>query len=320
MATGDLNGDARVDLVAVNVLSSLSVLLNTTPSPTSPGAPTIGSAVLGFESATVSWTAPASEGGSPLTGYVVTPYIGSVAQTPVVFPSTATTQTVTGLTNGTTYTFTVAATNAVATGSESAASNAVTPAVTVPTAPTIGIAIAGNQAATVSWSAPASDGGSPVTAYVITAYVGFAPVKTVIAGPLATTRTVTGLTNGTTYRFRVRAHNNLGAGSFSKTSNAVTPPPMAPGAPTIGTATSGYELATISWTAPAYNGGSPLTGYIVTPYIGFFAQPSQTFNSTGTIQTFTGLSNGVTYRFKVAAINGIGTGPTSKVTNPVVPG
>ena len=61
--------------------------------------------------ATVTWTAPASTGGSPLTGYVVTPFIAGVAQTPVTFTTTATSQMITGLTNGTTYTFKVAATN-----------------------------------------------------------------------------------------------------------------------------------------------------------------------------------------------------------------
>ena len=98
----------------------------------------------GDASASVSWTAPASDGGSAVTGYAVTPYIGAVAQTPSVFSSTATTQDVTGLTNGTTYTFTVAAINAVGTGSQSDLSNPVTPA-TVPGAPTGVTAWAGTR-------------------------------------------------------------------------------------------------------------------------------------------------------------------------------
>ena len=81
-----------------------------------------------------------------------------------------TSDTVTGLTNGTAYTFTVAAINSVGTGPASAASNSVTPApvVTVPGAPTIGTATAGNASATVTWTAPASNGGSAITGYVIT--------------------------------------------------------------------------------------------------------------------------------------------------------
>jgi hypothetical protein len=82
----------------------------------------------GNASATVSWTAP-SNGGSPITSYTVTPFIGATAQTPTVVTGNppATSTTVTGLTNGTAYTFKVTATNAIGTGPASAASNAVTP-------------------------------------------------------------------------------------------------------------------------------------------------------------------------------------------------
>ena len=72
---------------------------------------------------------------------MVTPYVGAVAQTPVNTGSTGTSFVVTGLTDGTTYTFKVAALNAIGTGPDSAASNAVTPA-SVPGAPTIGTATA----------------------------------------------------------------------------------------------------------------------------------------------------------------------------------
>jgi alpha-tubulin suppressor-like RCC1 family protein len=98
-----------------------------TTTTSAPGAPAIGTALAGDGHAVVSWTAPASTGGSPITAYVVTPYIGTIAQTPVPFASDATTQTVTGLTNGTSYTFRVTASNAIGTGTASAASNVVTP-------------------------------------------------------------------------------------------------------------------------------------------------------------------------------------------------
>ena len=92
----------------------------------------------GNASVALTWTAPASDGGSPITGYRITPYIGTVAQTPVLTGSPATNFNVTGLTNGTTYTFTVAAINAVGTGPDSAASPPLTPVATptVPGAPT----------------------------------------------------------------------------------------------------------------------------------------------------------------------------------------
>ncbi len=101
---------------------------NQSSNATAPGAPTNVSATAGDATATVSWTAP-SNGGSPITSYTVTPYIGSTAQTPTVVNGTppVTNATVNGLTNGTAYTFTVTATNGVGTGPASAASNSVTP-------------------------------------------------------------------------------------------------------------------------------------------------------------------------------------------------
>ena len=81
--------------------------------------------------------------------------------------------TVTGLTNGTSYTFTVTATNGVGTGPASGASNSVVPAtVTVPGAPTGVSAVAGDAQATVSFSAPVSNGGSPITSYTVTSSPG----------------------------------------------------------------------------------------------------------------------------------------------------
>jgi Fibronectin type III domain len=94
----------------------------------------------------------------------------------------------------------------------------------VPGPPTIlRNATAGNGQATVSWLAPASDGGSPITGYVVDAYVGYDPVKVWIFNSTSTTRTVTGLTNGTQYRFRVRAYNTIGISGYSKVTNPVTP-------------------------------------------------------------------------------------------------
>jgi Domain of unknown function (DUF1929)/Fibronectin type III domain/Glyoxal oxidase N-terminus len=96
--------------------------------PTVPSAPSGVSATAGDGSATVTWTAP-GDGGSPITSYTVTPYVGTTAQAATTVTGTppATTAAVTGLTNGTAYTFTVSATNAVGTGPASAASAAVTP-------------------------------------------------------------------------------------------------------------------------------------------------------------------------------------------------
>ncbi|MBK8478756.1 MAG: fibronectin type III domain-containing protein [Opitutaceae bacterium] len=94
---------------------------------TTPGAPTAVTAVDGNGFATVSFTAPSIQGAATISSYTVTAWSGGVAVT----TATGTTSpiTVTGLTNGTAYTFTVAATNSFGTGAASAASNAVTPAI-----------------------------------------------------------------------------------------------------------------------------------------------------------------------------------------------
>lgn len=90
--------------------------------PVVPGAPTIGTATPGVGSASVTFTAPANNGGSPIINYRVTSTPGGITATGSASPIT-----VTGLTAAVAYTFTVAAQNAVGFGSESAASNSATP-------------------------------------------------------------------------------------------------------------------------------------------------------------------------------------------------
>jgi hypothetical protein len=107
-------------------LDDVSVTNSQSAPPTAPTAPANVSASAGNASATVGWTAP-SDDGSPITSYTVTPYIGSAAQTPVTVSGSTTVAAISGLTDGTSYTFTVTATNAVGTGPASTASNAVTP-------------------------------------------------------------------------------------------------------------------------------------------------------------------------------------------------
>jgi hypothetical protein len=120
-------GPSTVWLMSTVVLKS-----GTAAPPSAPAAPTGVTAAAGNASATVSWNAPAS-GGSPITSYTITPYIGTIAQTPTTITGSppATSTTISGLTNNTTYTFTVAATNAIGTGPASSASNSVTPAAVI---------------------------------------------------------------------------------------------------------------------------------------------------------------------------------------------
>ena len=277
--------------------------------PTVPGAPTAVTAVAGNGAATVSWAAPASTGGSPITSYTVTASPGGATST----ISGSTSAVVSGLTNGTAYTFVVTAANTVGTGAPSAPSAPVTPsAPTVPGAPTSVTAVAGNTSATVSWVAPANNGGSPITSYTVTATPGGATAT--ISG--ATSAVVGGLTNGTAYTFVVTAANSVGTGAPSAPSAPVTPSaPTVPGAPTSVTAVAGNTSATVSWVAPASTGGSPITSYTVT------ASPG---GATATISGATsavvgGLTNGTAYTFVVTATNSVGTGAPSVASPPVTP-
>ncbi len=188
-----------------------------------PGQPTAVSAASGgLTSANVTWTAPAS--GGPVSSYRVTPYIGAAAQAPKTVPATDTSATVTGLTNGTTYTFRVEAVNANGPGPMSAASNAVTPlTAVVPAPPTAVLARPATSSAQVSWTAPASNGDSAITSQTVIPYIAGVAQTPVNVSALATSATITGLTNGTTYTFRVRANNAIGQGPASSASSAVTP-------------------------------------------------------------------------------------------------
>ncbi|MFE7329402.1 fibronectin type III domain-containing protein, partial [Streptomyces sp. NPDC057565] len=179
-----------------------------------PEAPSGVSATGGNQRATVSWAAPSSNG-SPITSYTVTASPGGATAT----TTGATFATMTGLNNGTSYTFTVTATNAIGTGRASAPSAPLTPAPQPPSAPTDVQATAANANAVISWNPPSDDGGSAVTGYTVKASPGGATFTTTGA----TSATMTGLANGTTYTFTVTATNEVGTGRASQASNAVTP-------------------------------------------------------------------------------------------------
>jgi hypothetical protein len=187
-----------------------------------PGQATNVTATAQTGGASVSWTAPTT-GGAP-SSYTVTPYVGSTAQAPTTVSAPATNATVSGLTAGTSYTFTVTASNTAGSGPASAPSNAVTPTSTGPSAPLNVTATPATSQAQVNWSAPASNGGSPLTGYTITPYIGStAQTPIQVNNGSATAATVTGLTNGTSYTFTVTATNSGGSGQASSASSAVTP-------------------------------------------------------------------------------------------------
>ena len=186
-----------------------------------PGTPTGVSGTAGNAKVTLSWTAPSS--GSPITGYEITPYVSGVAQTAVLTGSTATSHTVEGLTNGTAYTFTVAAINKNGTGTASAQSAALTPqapavapANTAPPVASGKVAI-GHPLACTSGTWTGSP--EPVLSYA------WLRDGVPIGGALASTYTTVPADAGAAIGCEVTAANS--AGSAAATSNTIEMP--APG-------------------------------------------------------------------------------------------
>jgi len=188
-----------------------------------------------------------------------------------------------------------------------------------PGAPPIGTATAGNGSAVVRWRVPA-DNGSAILGYEVralnaaNAQVGAAR----LVAPGATSATVFGLVNGTKYRLQVRARNARGTGAYSSLSNTVTPV-GAPAAPMIKTASSGVAggaiNATARWAPPASDGGSIITGYVVTALqmsaTGTVVRQSTSRILVASVRSLTMTLPAGNYKFVVRARNAKGMGATS---------
>ena len=313
--TGLVNGQTYSFKVSAHNLAGSgpwSEAVTATPSPaqTVPGVPIDLVATPGNAQVSMSWKAPTSNGGAAIDYYIVYQNGTDIAHT------TLTTKSVSGLINGVSYKFEVAAHNSVGPGPQSGPMTCVP--LTIPGTPSGLSADPGNGRVSLSWSIPSSNGGAVIDYYIV--YQN----GTDIAHQTSNSLIVSGLTNGVSYTFKVAAHNIAGNGPQSSgvatTPMAVTTAPTVPGIPTGLAATSGSAQVSLSWTAPASNGGALIDYYIV------YLNGSDVQHSTGTAASVTGLDNGQTYDFSVAAHNSAGAGiqtPSVSVTlNPstAVPG
>ncbi|MBI4339745.1 MAG: fibronectin type III domain-containing protein, partial [Chloroflexi bacterium] len=275
-----------------------------------PDPPTGVQAVAGDKQATLSWIAPLFDGGRPVTGYQVTGSPGGGCSVGNVL-----TCTVSGLANGTAYTFTVRAENLAGLGATSTPSNIVTPAGKPEPPPGAVTAVAGNKQATVKWNA-ASNGGSPLLTYTVTSTPDG---KTATVNGATLEATVGGLTNGKKYFFNVTASNQHGASDPSAPSDEVTPLGV-PGAPTALKVTPGDTQVTVEWVPPADTGGSDITANIISVFSGTTAVLVKTVDVGAVTKTdVTGLINGRSYTLKVRAVTDVGEGPDSQASSPVKP-
>ena len=227
--------------------------------------------------------------------------------------------TVTGLSNGTQYSFKVRALTVSGSGGPSATSNVVRPAAALPAGAPTGLgAVAGNHSVTLSFTAPVDDGGAPIQSFDYS-FDGVNWLTLSYTGGPAVTGTVTGLTSGTAYVFQVQGWTSAGSGYPSSASASVTPYGLA-SAPTNLTATAGNTGAGLAFTVPA-NGGSPITGYEYNLDDHWTALANVTVSGSNASVTVTGLVNGIAYSVRVRAVTVAGPGPgTANVSvTPVAP-
>ena len=301
--------------------SAASGSQSATPTATlvAPDTPFGLSATPGNQRVRLSWVQPS--GGAALTHYEYE-LDGSGAWTST--GSTAPSYTVTGLTNEQSYSFRVRAVNSAGPSGASASQSA-TPTVTEPEAPQRLRSSPGDGQVRLRWTAPANDGGDPITHYEYELDFSGTWIST---GSAATSHTVRGLVNGRTYTFRVRAVNAQGNGDvvmLQATPSPSTggggggrgPRTTAPDAPRNLTAAAADGVVTLSWDAPFGTGGAPITDYE------YRIDGEGEWISIGSVKrmhTITGLTGGTVHVFRVRAVNRIGAGRASdpaEVTLPV---
>lgn len=267
--------------------------------------------------ASVNWTAPASRmvdandyavtpgnNGSPITSYTASASPGN--QNASTSDGVTTHVLVDGLTDGTSYTFTVTATNAIGTGPASAASNPATPSGQpfAPSAPVHTVNHPEDGQATLSWNPPSvqgdgtpGDNGAPITGYTLTASPGGATVTV-----SDTTAVFTGLTDGTTYTFTVAATNSKGTGQPSAPSAPllVAGPPAPPG--DLQALADNHSIS-ITW-QPSQTHGTPVTDYHLMVDPGDTDQlldPASVCSGSVCSYTINGLDAGTDYDVMLAA-------------------
>ncbi len=307
--TGLTNGQTYYYKVsAVNGVGEgpLSNEASATPS-TVPAPPSNLVAVRGDAQVVLSWNAPASNGGSAITGYKVYRGESPGGESLLIEIGNVLTYTDTGLLNGQTYFFKVSAINIVGEGALSSEASA-TPAA-VPFAPQSPTATSGNAQVVLGWSPPWSDGGSPITNYTV--YRGTAQGGEVLLTTLGNVLTFTdvSLTNGQIYYYKVSAMNDVGEGALSTEVSAT--PATVPSAPQGLTATPGNVQVSLAWSTPLSNGGSAITGYKV--YRGTSPGGESLLTTLGNVLSYvdTAVTNGQTYYYKVSAVNQKGDSPQS---------
>ena len=286
-----------------------------------PSVPLNPSATAGTDSLIITWSAPTSNGGIPITSYTATAYdaLGNVAGSCTYLATNpeSNTCTITGLMAGP-YTTKIVATNAAGNSPEATTAPAAPIHATAPGAPLSASATGGQLQATISWTPSTDDGGSPITSYtaeLLQNGVVIGSCVYTVTLPETDTCTVNGVPEGD-YDVRVTATNVVGASSSTTTTVTVLPNTSAPSAPLNPSATSNDDgQTTVTWSAPTDDGGSPVTSYTATAYDSTGAEIGSCTYVVGEPETdscvITGLTNAVTYSVEVVATNSAGESVSS---------
>lgn len=311
----------RCRVRATNSVSSTDAFSNTatvSPALTVPGAPTSLTATnqgsgRAFNNGRIdlSWTAPASNGGSAITGYFIERSTNGISYSTLVSNTgtTSTSYSNTGLTSGQIYYYRVSAINSVGTGSASNVASAT--ATTIPQTPTISSATrVSNTQVSISFSG--SNGGSSLTSLTITSSPSISLSFTGTSSPITVTGT---FVRGTAYTFTMSATNANGTSGTSAASGSVTPnPTTTPSAPQSLTRSTGNGLSkTFSWSAPSDDGGSSITRYEYS----VDNQASYVTNGLSTSLSYTyAVSGSNTLHVRAVNANGNGTAASLSFTLP----
>jgi fibronectin type 3 domain-containing protein len=302
----------RIQVGTANGVAPSSFVLQWALQALAPDPPTLTAATPGNGTVGLSWSPPAQNGGTSVTGYKVYRGLAQGGETLLTTLGNVTSFNDTTVTNGTTYWYEVAAVNAVGEGNPSNELSA-TPA-TIPGAPSLSLAggAGSGSGVNLSWTPPTSNGGAAITAYKL--YRGTsAGAETLYKtlGPVTDYQDV-GASDGTTYFYKVSAVNSAGEGPRSNERSATpTAPATAPGAPTLAPATPGNSSVTLAWTPPASDGGSTITTYKI--YRSTSSGGETLLDTVGTVTGYSDTTavNGTTYFYEVSAVNPVGEGARS---------
>jgi len=290
-----------------------------TPAPaTVPSVPLSPVATPSSQTVALAWSLPVSDGGSAITDYKIEYALSNSTAWTVFARAASTTRTanITGLTNGTQYSFRVSAVNAIGTGVATSAVSSTPVAAPTLSSPLNLSGTVGRQAVTLSWLPPSVLAGASITDYIIESSVDAGSTWTTVNDGVTVNRffTVTGL-SAIAYSFRVKAVNSTGT---SPASNTIVLTPLAlesPSSPRAPAVYASFNGATLYWATPLSDGGSRITGYRTE----YSADGGTTWTRSDVISviyrsmSYSNLVGGVPHKFRVYAINAVGSSQASTV-------